>query len=56
MTVKNLCSGQNYDLVLFGSKKNDAIREFPQFATCGFPFDFQGFPDFNFDIQCIRKF
>jgi hypothetical protein len=25
--VKNLCWGQNYNLVLFGSKKNHAIRE-----------------------------
>jgi hypothetical protein len=35
LTVKNLCWGQNCDLVLFGSKKNDAIREITQFATCG---------------------
>ena len=36
LTVKNLCWGQNYDLVLFKSKKNHAIREFMRLATCGF--------------------
>jgi hypothetical protein len=42
LTVKSLCWGQTCNLVLFGSKKNDAIREFPQFATCGVGYFFSG--------------